>query len=80
MVQYVTRFETKGSEGGRKIKVLGVDPGFSATDIIGGDREGLKKMGAREPSLGGGVITGAVRGERDGDTGRVVDENGVVAW
>lgn len=78
MAQYAARLGM--GEGGGKVKVFGVDPGFSATDINGGDKEVLKKMGAREPEVSAMVVARVVRGERDNEAGKVVDEAGVVPW
>jgi NAD(P)-dependent dehydrogenase (short-subunit alcohol dehydrogenase family) len=38
----------------KDIKILGVDPGFCATNVIG-DPDALRKMGAMEPEVGGPV-------------------------
>lgn len=44
MVQYSGQLEG--------FKVLGADPGFCATNVIG-DPDALRKMGAVEPEVGG---------------------------
>ena len=59
------------------VKVWSVSPGFLATGL-GGNRELLKKMGAGDPALGGRLIRGVVEGERDGDVGLVVTQEGRV--
>lgn len=55
------------------VKVWAVAPGLLATSL-GGDTDVLKKMGAKDPSIGGEVIRGVIEGKRDADTGRVVRE------
>ena len=55
------------------VKVWSIAPGFLATGL-GGDTDLLKKMGAKEPSIGGGVIRGVIEGKRDSDVGNVVRE------
>lgn len=79
MVQYAVKMGLAG-EGGRKVKVFGVDPGFSATDINGGDKDVLRKMGAREPDVSAMVVARVIRGERDEEAGKVIDEKGVIPW
>lgn len=73
MVQYAGKL---GREG---FKVLGVDPGFCATDMTG-DPESLKKMGAAEPEVGGRAVAAVVKGERDADVGKVCAIDGVTPW
>ncbi|KAL4994487.1 hypothetical protein BDV10DRAFT_151160 [Aspergillus recurvatus] len=62
----------------KDITVVGVDPGFSATDVIG-DADALRKMGAAEPAVGGGIIASVVKGEK-GEPGRVFGPQGIVPW
>lgn len=62
----------------KEITVLGVDPGFSATEVIG-DADALRKMGAAEPEVGGEIIASVVRGEK-GQPGRVYGPQGIVPW
>ncbi|TAQ89842.1 hypothetical protein B7494_g1803 [Chlorociboria aeruginascens] len=66
MVQYWVRL---GKEG---FKVLGADPGLTATNFFRPLRPG-----AVEPEVGGERIAAVVRGERDEDMGRVCGEYGV---
>ena len=58
------------------VKVWAVSPGFLATGL-GGVKERLVQAGAGHPSVGGKLIASVVRGERDGDVGKVVAQNGV---
>lgn len=60
-------------------KVIGVDPGFCATNVIG-DPEALRKMGAMEPEVGGQFIASVVKGEKDEHAGRLVGMNGLIPW
>ncbi|TVY48611.1 Short-chain dehydrogenase/reductase [Lachnellula occidentalis] len=55
------------------VKVWAVAPGLLATSL-GGNTELLKKLGAQEPSVGGGVMRGVIEGKRDTDVGNVVRE------
>lgn len=55
------------------VKVWSIAPGLLATGL-GGDREFLKKIGAKDPSIGGTVIRNVVEGKRDEETGQVVRE------
>lgn len=73
MVQYAARL------GGEGIKVLGADPGLNATSLTG-DAESLRKRGAVEPHVGGERIATVVKGERDGDEGRVCGVYGISPW
>ena len=52
-----------------KIKVLGADPGFLATNLMG-DADALRKMGATEPDIGGQAVASIVKGEKDADIGK----------
>lgn len=60
-----------------KIKVWCISPGFLATGL-GGDTELLKKMGAGDPIIGGNFIKDVVEGKRDGHTGKVIRNDGVI--
>lgn len=61
------------------VKVWAVSPGFLATCLMGSGNEALmRKMGAREPSIGGEAMRGVVEGERDGQVGLVVTGDGAV--
>lgn len=55
------------------VKVWCIAPGLLATGL-GGNPELLKKMGAKDPQLGGEAIRGVVEGKRDADVGKVVRE------
>ena len=55
------------------VKVWCIAPGLLATGL-GGNPEMLKKMGAKDPSLGGAAIRKVVEGKRDADVGKVVRE------
>jgi len=59
------------------VKVWCISPGFLATGL-GGDAELLKKMGAGDPTIGGDFIKDVVEGKRDGHTGKVIRNNGVI--
>ncbi|KAH0442378.1 short-chain dehydrogenase [Colletotrichum camelliae] len=61
------------------VKVWGISPGFLATGL-GGNPELLKKMGAGEPRTGGELIKKVIEGDRDGDVGKIVTQDGVQAW
>ncbi|GLA74324.1 hypothetical protein AtubIFM55763_005563 [Aspergillus tubingensis] len=61
------------------VTVVGVDPGFCATDIIG-DAEALRQMGASEPDNGARIIAEVVKGGKDGQPGRVHSAEGLVPW
>ncbi|KAF1365818.1 short chain dehydrogenase [Lizonia empirigonia] len=52
-------------------KVWSVAPGLFATSL-GGDTEVLRKLGAKDPSIGGKVLRGVIEGRRDADVGKVV--------
>ncbi|KAF2457358.1 hypothetical protein BDY21DRAFT_343616 [Lineolata rhizophorae] len=71
LVQYTNNPRSKG------VKVLGADPGFCATKLTG-DPEGLKKLGAAEPSVGAEAIANAVKGKMDGNVGKVSDGEGKI--
>ncbi|RBA15630.1 hypothetical protein FPRO05_12237 [Fusarium proliferatum] len=73
LVQYTTRFKGTG------MVILGVNPGFCATDISG-DPKIVLELGGIEPQEGAQIIAGAARGEKDDFAGKVVDANGIVAW
>lgn len=61
------------------IKVFGADPGLVATNLTG-DKESLVNRGAAPGHVGGERIACVVRGDRDGDVGRVCGEYGVMPW
>ena len=56
-----------------EVKVWSIAPGLLATGL-GGNREFLKQIGAKDPSIGGTVIRNVVEGKRDAETGQVVRE------
>jgi NAD(P)-dependent dehydrogenase (short-subunit alcohol dehydrogenase family) len=61
------------------IKVLGADPGFLATDFAG-DADRVRAMGAVEPEVGAEVLLAIIKGEKDGDVGKVTGPYGVNPW
>ncbi|KAF2824370.1 NAD(P)-binding protein [Ophiobolus disseminans] len=74
MLDWVRMLEPDG------VKVFAISPGFLATGLGGMGSEMLRKFGAGEPSVGGEFIADVVRGERDGDAGKVVSKDGVQPW
>ena len=72
MVQYWNKLGPLG------FKVLGVDPGLIATNIV--NAEWVRTKGALEADVGGKRVAAVVRGERDEDMGRVCGEYGVSPW
>ncbi|TGJ84677.1 hypothetical protein E0Z10_g4115 [Xylaria hypoxylon] len=54
------------------VKVWAVSPGFLATGLGGLGAEGLKQMGALDPSIGGNFLKDVVEGKRDHDEGKVI--------
>jgi len=63
-----------------EVKVFCVSPGFLATGLAGVGKEKLKEMGAGDASLGGVIIRDVVEGRRDGDSGKVVNSDGLQPW
>ncbi|OHF00795.1 hypothetical protein CORC01_03869 [Colletotrichum orchidophilum] len=59
--------------------VHGADPGLCATNFTG-DPGSLKDRGAAEPSDGGERVATVIRGEHDGNAGRVIGVYGVCPW
>jgi len=55
------------------VKVWAIAPGLLATNL-GGDPDYLKKLGAKDPKLGGEALRGLIEGKRDADVGKVVRE------
>lgn len=55
------------------VKVWSVAPGLLATSL-GGDTEVLKRLGAKDPSIGGEVLRGVIEGKRDDDVGKAIRE------
>ena len=72
MVEYHKSLSKEG------FKVWAADPGLLATSFA--DKEAVKSLGALEPEVGGELYASVVRGERDGDVGRVVGTYGVREW
>lgn len=61
------------------VKVWSVMPGFLATNL-GGVPDLAREMGAKHPSIGGELMRRVVEGEKDGLTGKMVGQEGVMAW
>lgn len=70
MVMYQARLKDE------RFKVLGADPGLCATNFTG-NPESLRNRGASEPEDGGRRVAVVVKGEKDADVGRVLDDYGV---
>jgi NAD(P)-dependent dehydrogenase (short-subunit alcohol dehydrogenase family) len=62
------------------VKVFAISPGFLATGLGGMGKDFLKKVGAGDPSVGGGFIKDVVEGKRDSDAGKVINKDGVQPW
>lgn len=60
-------------------KIWAISPGLLAT-CLRGDPEVLKSMGAYDPALAGQLIQSVVKGKRDCDIGKVIDQTGIQAW
>ncbi|KAH8673443.1 hypothetical protein BX600DRAFT_486580 [Xylariales sp. PMI_506] len=71
MVQFHSRLKGEG------ILVFSADPGLVTTGFSG-NAEALRKRGGVEPEVGGERIASIVRGERDGDVGKLCAPDGVV--
>lgn len=54
------------------VKTFIVSPGFLATGVAHGSVERMKKLGAKDPALGGNFIRDVVEGKRDADAGFIV--------
>jgi NAD(P)-dependent dehydrogenase (short-subunit alcohol dehydrogenase family) len=74
MLDWVRMLEPDG------VKVFSISPGFLATGLGGLGKEFMKKVGAGEPSVGGGFIKDVVQGKRDDDSGKVINKDGVQPW
>jgi len=61
------------------VKIWSVSPGFLATGL-GGDQEINKKLGARDPVLGGNFVRDVVEGKRDRDVGKAIRAGDVQPW
>ncbi|KAI1374089.1 NAD(P)-binding protein [Hypoxylon crocopeplum] len=70
MVMYYARLKPEG------FFVFGADPGLCATSFTG-DPDSLRKRNAAEPWEGGERVAAVVKGERDGDVGKVCGVYGV---
>nr|GAT57087.1 predicted protein [Mycena chlorophos] len=57
------------------VKVWGISPGFLATNLGGISPDTLRKMGAREPHLGGEFMRDVVQGKYDEWVGSVIRSN-----
>ena len=62
------------------VKVFCISPGFLATGLGGMGKDFMRKVGAGEPSVGGGFIKDVVLGVRDDDAGKVINKDGVQPW
>lgn len=62
------------------VKVWAISPGFLATGLGGVGEEKLKKMGAKDPSVGGEFMRDVVAGKRDEDVGKVIRVDMVQPW
>jgi len=51
-----------------------------ATGLGGAGPEMMKRWGAGDPSIGGGFIKDVVEGQRDDDSGKVINKDGVQSW
>ncbi|RBR11273.1 uncharacterized protein FIESC28_09157 [Fusarium coffeatum] len=70
MAMYYVRLKPEG------FLVFGADPGLCATNFTG-DAGSLRNRGAAEPEDGGERVACVVRGEKDGDVGKVLGVYGV---
>ncbi|OJJ30084.1 hypothetical protein ASPWEDRAFT_176770 [Aspergillus wentii DTO 134E9] len=70
MVMYWARLKDEG------FKVFAADPGLCATNFTG-DAESLRRRKAAEPEDGGRRVAVVVRGEKDGEAGKVLGDYGV---
>ncbi|KAH7184727.1 uncharacterized protein B0J16DRAFT_286153 [Fusarium flagelliforme] len=77
MAMYYARLKPEG------FLVFGADPGLCATNFTG-DAESLRNRGAAEPEDGGERVACVVKGEKDGDVGKVLGvygfENMPLTW
>ncbi|KAI0391903.1 hypothetical protein F5Y17DRAFT_438785 [Xylariaceae sp. FL0594] len=62
------------------VKVFSIGPGLLATNLGGIGPEGLKRIGAVDPSVGGNFIRDVVEGKRDHDEGKVVLKDSILPW
>ena len=61
------------------IKVLGICPGFLATDLAA-PADYMRGLGAIEPAEGAVIVRDVVLGLRDSDAGKIVFVGGVYPW
>ncbi|KAF4415771.1 hypothetical protein F53441_14600 [Fusarium austroafricanum] len=73
MTMYSIRLKPEG------FLVFGADPGLVATNFTH-DVGSLRKRGAVEPAEGGERVARVVRGDKDGDVGKVLGADGVNPW
>lgn len=73
-----------GHERGATLRVFTADSGANLTNFGGGKsgraRERARQRGVPGPESGARVIAGVVRGERDGQEGRMLGVYGVSPW
>lgn len=72
MIEYEKMLKPQG------VKVWSADPGLLATNLV--NKEAVAKLGAPGPEVGGELVAGVVRGDRDADIGKVVGRYGVGPW
>ncbi|EMC91609.1 hypothetical protein BAUCODRAFT_38716 [Baudoinia panamericana UAMH 10762] len=54
------------------VKIWAISPGFLVTGLGGLGEEALRKMGAKEPHVGGEFVRDVVEGKRDHDVGKII--------
>ena len=62
------------------VKVWAIAPGFLATGLGGVGAELMKKMGAKDPSVGGEFFRDVIEGKRDHEQGKVIRVATVQPW
>ncbi|THW57469.1 NAD(P)-binding protein [Aureobasidium pullulans] len=62
------------------VKVWAISPGFLATGLGGVGPGTLKKMGALDPSVGGGFTVDVVEGKYDEHVGKVIRKDMIQPW
>ncbi|KAI1372455.1 NAD(P)-binding protein [Hypoxylon crocopeplum] len=62
------------------VKVWCISPGPLATGLGGVGAEQLKKIGARDPSIGGQFVRDVVQGKRDEHVGKVIRASAIQPW
>ncbi|KIX03621.1 uncharacterized protein Z518_07174 [Rhinocladiella mackenziei CBS 650.93] len=66
---------------GAKMKVIAMCPGFVVSNLRGTSEELRSGWGqAGDPMVSGETILSIIRGERDGDLGKLVHKDGVYPW